>query len=493
MYGTPATRRRRALTAIPGCPQGSRVCREKLVADLNSLGFKMFLPTEPCLFKDDQGGEPIFLIVWVDDIFMFSPVGAVGRSRKNSFIQGMRRLFPHGLKVSSEDTKVYHCLGLVVERPSVHVIKICQQPYLKQILGKAGFKDGPGKPDEVPVSPSVQISKSDCQERPKGDPTHAWYRSVLMSLNFAANWTRPDLAYLVSKGAKYMQAPGEAHVRLIKRGLRYLRGKLDLGLVYDFSRASVRQGLYGFFDASHADDLDTRRSTIAYAFFYSGCAISWKTKLHTFVTTSTNHSELVASAMAAREAKYVWSLLGALGKPAQADLFAHRALDLFSDSMGVVAVAANNVLSSATKHVDIADFYVRELVQRGIVTVSYINTSFMVADVLTKPLGPEKFFHFIGILLGILQEDCPLASGSDRKTTQATNERPSAGSSTYHETGKGVCAENSPGIFRDRRAAGTGAEKRSLGPIREGRATSKDTFAEKNSPMAVPLARLPRR
>ena len=149
-----------------------------------------------------------------------------------------------------------------------------------------------------------------------------------------------------------MQAPGEAHVRLIKRGLRYLRGKLDLGLVYDFSRASVRQGLYGFFDASHADDLDTRRSTIAYAFFYSGCAISWKTKLHTFVTTSTNHSELVASAMAAREAKYVWSLLGALGKPAQADLFAHRALDLFSDSMGVVAVAANNVLSSATKHVD---------------------------------------------------------------------------------------------------------------------------------------------
>ena len=37
MYGTPATRRRRALTAIPGCPQGSRVWREKLVVDLNSL------------------------------------------------------------------------------------------------------------------------------------------------------------------------------------------------------------------------------------------------------------------------------------------------------------------------------------------------------------------------------------------------------------------------------------------------------------------------
>ncbi|MEG7736015.1 hypothetical protein U2446_15265, partial [Listeria monocytogenes] len=70
-----------------------------------------------CLFKDNQEGEPIFLIVWVDDIFMFSPVGTVGRTRKNSFIQGMLRLFPHGLKVSNEDTKVYHCLGLVVAIP----------------------------------------------------------------------------------------------------------------------------------------------------------------------------------------------------------------------------------------------------------------------------------------------------------------------------------------------------------------------------------------
>ena len=153
----------------------------------------------------------------------------------------------------------------------------------------------PGKPEDVPVSPSVRLTKADCQEREKGDLTHAWYRSVVMSLNYAANWTRPDLAYLVSKCAKFMQAPGEVHVKFLKRGLRYLRGKTDLGLVYDFVETPLRRGLYGFFDASHADDVDTRRSTVAYVFFFSGCAISWKTKLHSFVTTSTNHSELVAS------------------------------------------------------------------------------------------------------------------------------------------------------------------------------------------------------
>jgi hypothetical protein len=194
-------------------------------------------------------------------------------------------------------------------------------------------------------------------------------------------------------------------VRFLKRGLRYLRGKVDLGLKFDFSQPPMRNGFYGFFDASHADCPDTRKSTIAYVFFYSGCAISWKTKLHSFITTSTNHSELVASAMAAREAKYLWGISAVIGSASRVDMFARRAVSLFSDSMGVVAVSANPVLSSSTKHVEIADFFVRELVERQIVTVSYVRTTYMLADVLTKPLGPSKFFSFIGIILGILREN----------------------------------------------------------------------------------------
>ena len=117
----------------------------------------------------------------------------------------------------------------------------------------------------------------------------------------------------------------------------------------DFRRPPLRPGLYGSFGASHADDVDTRRSTLAYVFFFSGCAISWKSKLHTFVTTSTNHSELVVSATAGREAKFLWKLFGSLNLHGTASLFCKR-VDLFSDSMGVVAVATNPVLSASTKH-----------------------------------------------------------------------------------------------------------------------------------------------
>ena len=173
----------------------------------------------------------------------------------------------------------------------------------------------------------------------------------------------------------------------------------------------MRKGFYGFFDASHADCPDTRKSTIAYVFFYSGCALSWKTKLHSFVTTSTNHSELVASAMAAREAKYLWGISAVIASVSRVDMFARQSVSLFSDSMGVVAVSANPVLSAATKHIDIADFFVRELVERQIVTVSYVRTTYMLADVLNKPVGLGKFFSFIGIILGILRENEDSAEG----------------------------------------------------------------------------------
>ena len=36
--------------------------------------------------------------------------------------------------------------------------------------------------------------------------------------------------------------------------------------------------------------------------------------------------------------------------------------------MGVVAISRSSALSSATRHIEVADFYIRELVNRGIVT-----------------------------------------------------------------------------------------------------------------------------
>ena len=216
-YSSLTGRRRRALTAIPGCPQGSRVWRQKMVGVLAELGFSTFLPDEPCLFKNTHP-DPIFLVLWVDDIIVSAPLGDAGQ--RDNLFRGLQNRFPHGITITNDATKVFHLLGCVVERPSPDLIRIHQRPFLEQLIRKAGFEDGRPSLDEVPVSHSARFTKADCTERLQGDKEHRWYRSVIMSLNHAQNWTRPDLTYLVTKGAKFMQAPGEEHIRALKKGLR---------------------------------------------------------------------------------------------------------------------------------------------------------------------------------------------------------------------------------------------------------------------------------
>ena len=134
---------------------------------------------------------------------------------------------------------------------------------------------------------------------------------------------------------------------------------------------------------------------MAYLFFYEGCVISWHSKLHSYVTTSTNHSEYCAAAKAAAEAKFLEKLFDTIGFGE-----AVHPIALFSDSQGAIAMTYNPVNRSASKHVDLADHYAREQVERGTITVSHVGTKQMIADALTKALPAPLFEQHRSQFLG---------------------------------------------------------------------------------------------
>ena len=53
----------------------------------------------------------------------------------------------------------------------------------------------------------------------------------------------------------------------------------------------------------------------------------------------------------------------------------------------------NPVQRSASKHVDLADHYAREQQEHGVITITYVSTKDMIADVLTKALQPNDFLR----------------------------------------------------------------------------------------------------
>jgi hypothetical protein len=76
-----------------------------------------------------------------------------------------------------------------------------------------------------------------------------------------------------------------------------------------------------------------------------------------------------------------------------------KPIALFSDSTGAIAMNHNPVLHEANKHVDLADHFAREQVDRGIVTITFVPTERMIADVLTKSMTASKFNKFVSYFM----------------------------------------------------------------------------------------------
>jgi hypothetical protein len=196
-----------------------------------------------------------------------------------------------------------------------------------------------------------------------------------------------------------MANPGDKHIDVFERLLRYLLGTRDLGLVYTSSTKSAPLVTYS--DSSHMDCVDTSRSTLAYICFFFGQPVSWYSKLHSFVTTCSNHSEYAAMFHAAKEAQSLLNWVLPLLEFLQIEV---TPIPIFNDNDGASALARDPVGRFKNKHVKMEHHYTQELVAAKIIVPIRVDTSENKSDLLTKALGPTVFPPLAHYLVGLIPE-----------------------------------------------------------------------------------------
>jgi hypothetical protein len=273
-----------------------------------------------------------------------------------------------------------YALGIkIVRNRAARTLTISQGGYLLDVLTRFDMQDS--RPAPTPMELKMKLTLStpatalDAAGRTK-------YQSAVGALLHAARCTRPDISYAMTALSQHCKAPSEQHWQAVKRVFRYIRGTVDHGLTYKGTGSSKDPpSLLGFCDSDYAEDETDRRSITGYAFLLSGAAISWASRKQPTVAHSSTEAEYMAASDAAKEAAWWRSFLSSLGYPMD------KATSILSDSQGSIALSKNPEGHRKVKHIGVRHHYIRDCVGDGSLTLTYINTLQMAADVLTKPVS----------------------------------------------------------------------------------------------------------
>ncbi|XP_073357810.1 uncharacterized protein [Aegilops tauschii subsp. strangulata] len=271
---------------------------------------------------------------------------------------------------------------------------LSQRGYAEELLERANMVEC--KPVSTPVDTHSKLSATDGS--PVTDASE--YRSLVGALQYLT-MTRPDIAYAVQQCCLVMHDPRAAHLALVKRVLRYLRGTTDHGL---HLHRSPSLDLVAYSDADWASCPDTRRSTSGYAVFLGDSLVSWSSKRQATVSRSSAEAEYRAVANAVAECCWLRQLLGELRIPLP------KATVVFCDNISSVYMAANPVHHRRTKHIELDIHFVREKVALGEFRVLHVPIKQQFADVLTKGLPTPAFQDFRSSLC-IRPPDAAAAAG----------------------------------------------------------------------------------
>ena len=94
---------------------------------------------------------------------------------------------------------------------------------------------------------------------------------------------------------------------------------------------------------------------------------------------------MIAASLACADIVHIRRLLMDIGHPQEGPTL------LLEDNKSVIDAARNLNVSTRLKHVEIAEFWCRELDAKGIIMFNKVHTNDNTADIFTKALGGKPF------------------------------------------------------------------------------------------------------
>ena len=350
----------KTFSSVYGLKQAPRVWNSTMHQFLISAGFTA-CPVEKCLYVKGT----FLLILYVDDVLYCA--------KTQSEIDDFEKMIQKRFSVTIEP-QVKRFLGFeIVEDADGITLK--QEEYVKRLIQT--FRLQNARAVSVPMQSGLDLNANNGEEM---SDNHL-YQALLGALLYINLQTRPDICYSINVLSRHAKTPTTTHLRLLKHVARYLKGTSGLGLRFNRSK---KMNLYLFVDSSWANG-PARKSMFGFFVMLNGVPVSFRTKRQSIVALSTTEAEYIGMCEGVKELLFVRNMMNFLGFKISEPLM------VYNDNQGAINIGRDLTSVSRTKHISMKYFFIQELVEKGQISLEYIRTDQMLADILTKPLGKSAF------------------------------------------------------------------------------------------------------
>ncbi|XP_047335591.1 secreted RxLR effector protein 161-like [Impatiens glandulifera] len=241
-----------------------------------------------------------------------------------------------------------------------------------------------------PVMTPLVVNEKLVKDDGSGDADAVQYRSLVGSLLYLTI-TRPDIMYTTGLLSRFMHRPSKIHLGVAKRVLRYIKGTMEYGLMFEKNDSEDIE-LFWFCDSDWARSMDDMKSTSGYCYSLGSGIFSWASKKKERVAHSSAEAEYVLANEATKQVVWLRKILEDMGEKQD------MATVLFCDSKSAISMSKNAVFHSRTKHINLKYHYIREAVDDEEVMIKHVKTGDQLADIFTKALPLNKFVYLRDLL-----------------------------------------------------------------------------------------------
>ena len=215
------------------------------------------------------------------------------------------------------------------------------------------------------------------------------------ALRYAADCTRPDISFVTSLLARYLQNPSNEHYQTVTQCFGYLKKTKDYWLT--LGGTDYKPLINGYSDADGMNQ-EGYRAISGYVFRLGNSLISWSSKRQTLISLSTYEAELQALITASQEAIWLRHIYSEVLSTSTQDVLPPTVL--YCDNKA--AISQVNVeemtFKKLTKHIDRRKEWIRQRVGMKEIKVEYVKSKEQLADMLTKPLSGELIRYYSQLL-----------------------------------------------------------------------------------------------